>query len=126
MPRRRAEGLGAGRAEPEALLVMAQRILGEEAALALFEGEARAQGRVGYLPDATPDFVAGLERRLAGSVGAATAHAMISQIVGRATVSVEDLMAVANETAQIMEYSAQLETQREELTRTGAAIARCQ
>jgi Na+/proline symporter/signal transduction histidine kinase len=116
------KGWARGRAEPEALLVMAQRILGEEAALALFEGEARAQGRVGYLPDATPDFVAGLERRLAGSVGAATAHAMISQIVGRATVSVEDLMAVANETAQIMEYSAQLETQREELTRTARQL----
>lgn len=116
------QGWARGRAEPEALLVMAQRIMGEENALAVFAAEARAQGKEGYLPDATPDFVAGLERRLAGSVGAATAHAMISQIVGRATVSVEDLMAVANETAQIMEYSAQLETQREELTRTARQL----
>jgi len=116
------QGWARGRAEPEALLVMAQRIMGEEHALAVFAAEARAQGKEGYLPDATPDFVAGLERRLAGSVGAATAHAMISQIVGRATVSVEDLMAVANETAQIMEYSAQLETQREELTRTARQL----
>lgn len=116
------QGWARGRAEPEALLIMAQRILGEENALALFAAEARAQGKEGYLPDATPDFVAGLERRLAGSVGAATAHAMISQIVGRATVSVEDLMAVANETAQIMEYSAQLEAQREELTRTARQL----
>jgi len=116
------QGWARGRAEPEALLIMAQRILGEENALALFAAEARAQGKEGYLPDATPDFVAGLERRLAGSVGAATAHAMISQIVGRATVSVEDLMAVANETAQIMEYSAELEAQREELTRTARQL----
>jgi Na+/proline symporter/signal transduction histidine kinase len=116
------QGWARGRAEPEALLIMTQRILGEESALALFEAEARAQGKAGYLPDATPDFVAGLERRLAGSVGAATAHAMISQIVGRATVSVEDLMAVANETAQIMEYSAELEAQREELTRTARQL----
>ena len=116
------QGWARGRAEPEALLVMTQRILGKEAALAVFAAEARAQGKDGYLPDATPDFVAGLERRLAGSVGAATAHAMISQIVGRATVSVEDLMAVANETAQIMEYSAELESQREELTRTARQL----
>jgi len=116
------QGWARGRAEPEALLVMTQRILGDEAALSLFEAEARAQGKAGFLPDATPDFVAGLERRLAGSVGAATAHAMISQIVGRATVSVEDLMAVANETAQIMEYSAELEAQREELTRTARQL----
>ncbi len=117
-----AIGWTRGQAEPEALLVMAQRILGEEAALAVFEAEAQGQGKAGYLPDPTPDFVAGLERRLAGSVGAATAHAMISQLVGRATVSVEDLMAVASEAAQIMEYSARLETQQEELTRTARAL----
>ena len=111
-----------GRAEPEALLVMAQRILGDDEAQVFFEAGAAAMGKDGMLPDPTPEFVAGLERRLAGSVGAATAHAMISQLMGRATVSVEDLMAVANETAQIMEYSARLESQREELTRIARAL----
>ena len=110
-----------GRAEPEALLVMTQRILGD-AALGLFATEAKAQGKEGYLPDASPEFVERLERRLAGSVGAATAHAMISQLVGRDRVSVEDLMAVANETAQIMEYSGRLEAQQEELSRTAGAL----
>ena len=110
-----------GRAEPEALLVMTQRILGD-AALGLFATEAKAQGKAGYLPDASPEFVERLERRLAGSVGAATAHAMISQLVGRDRVSVEDLMAVANETAQIMEYSGRLEAQQEELSRTAGAL----
>jgi Na+/proline symporter/nitrogen-specific signal transduction histidine kinase len=118
-----AERLGwtHGKAEPEALLTMAQRILGEEA-VSFFETEARAQGKAGYLPDMTPAFLAGLERRLAGSVGAATAHAMISQLFGDATVTVEDLMAVANETAQIMEYSARLEEQQEELSRTARQL----
>ena len=111
-----------GGAEPEDLLVMAQRILGDDEALAFFEAQARAQGKEGFLPDPTPGFVEGLERRLAGSVGAATAHAMISQLVGRAAVSVEDLMAVANEAAQIMEYSARLEEQQEELTRTARQL----
>jgi signal transduction histidine kinase len=37
-------------------------------------------------------------------------------------VSVEDLMAVANETAQIMEYSARLEAQQAELTRTARQL----
>jgi Na+/proline symporter/nitrogen-specific signal transduction histidine kinase len=110
-----------GRAEPEALLVMTQRILGD-AALGLFATEAKAQGKEGYLPDASPEFVEQLERRLAGSVGAATAHAMISELVGRDRVSVEDLMAVANETAQIMEYSGRLEAQQEELSRTAGAL----
>ncbi len=110
-----------GRAEPEALLVMTQRILGD-AALGLFADEAKAQGKEGYLPDANPEFVERLERRLAGSVGAATAHAMISELVGRDRVSVEDLMAVANEAAQIMEYSGKLEAQQEELSRTAGAL----
>jgi len=111
-----------GQAEPEALLMMAQRILGDDAALSFFEVESAAQGKQGYLPDATPGFLAALERRLAGSVGAATAHAMISQLFGRATVTVEDLMAVANETAQIMEYSSRLETQQDELSRTARQL----
>ena len=111
-----------GRAEPEALLGMAQRILGEELALPLFQSEARAQGKEGFLPDPTPGFLDALEARLSGSVGAATAHAMIGQLVGRATVTVEDLMAVASESAQILEYSARLEARETELTRTAGAL----
>lgn len=111
-----------GRAEPEALLSMAQRILGEEEALALFQSAARGQGKDGFLPDPTPAFLDALEARLSGSVGAATAHAMISQLVGRAMVTVEDLMAVASESAQIMEYSARLEAREAELTRTAGAL----
>ena len=119
-----AERLGwtHGQAEPEALMNMAQRILGDESAISFFEAEATAQGKAGFLPDLTPTFLAALERRLAGSVGAATAHAMISQLFGRATVTVEDLMAVANETAQIMEYSARLEDQQSELSRTARQL----
>ena len=111
-----------GQVDPEALLAMAQRILGEEAALMLFETAAKAQGKDGFLPDPTPAFLDSLEARLSGSVGAATAHAMISQLVGRATVTVEDLMAVASESAQLLEYSARLEAREAELTRTAGAL----
>jgi Na+/proline symporter/signal transduction histidine kinase len=111
-----------GQVDPEALLAMAQRILGEEAALTLFETAARAQGKDGFLPDPTPAFLDSLEARLSSSVGAATAHAMIGQLVGRATVTVEDLMAVASESAQILEYSARLEAREAELTRTAGAL----
>ncbi len=117
-----ARGWSAGGAGAEELLVMAQRILGEDAALAFFRDAAAAQGKAGWLPDITPAFLDALERRLSGSVGAATAHAMLVQITGGATVSVEDLMAVANETAQIMEYSARLEAREAELTRTARQL----
>jgi signal transduction histidine kinase len=117
-----APGWSRGAAEAEDLLIMSQRILGAAHAQNLFQQAARRQGVEGYLPDTTPDFIETLERELAGSVGAATAHAMVGQIVGGSFVSVEDLMAVADETAQIMEYSSQLKAQSDELTRTAGQL----
>jgi len=117
-----APGWSQGAAEAEDLLIMSQRILGPEQAQALFQRAAAGQGKQGYYPDTTPDFIETLERELAGSVGAATSHAMVGQIVGGSFVSVEDLMAVADETAQIMEYSSQLEAKSEELSRTAGQL----
>jgi Na+/proline symporter/signal transduction histidine kinase len=113
---------GQGRADAEALLVLSQRILGDDDALALFEAEAKAQGKAGYLPDPTPEVIARVERRLAGAIGAAAAHAMIADLTGRATVTLEDLMAMANETAAIIENQTRLEAQQEELSRTARAL----
>ena len=109
-------------AEAEDLLVMAQRILGPSDAQALFQAEAQLQGKAGYLPEVTPDFVQRLERELAGSVGAATAHAMVGQFIQGASVSVEDLIAVADEAAQIMEYSNRLEAKSAEQERTARQL----
>ncbi len=118
LPRPRARGL----AGAEELLIMAQRLLGAAEAQALFAVEARGQGRPGELPEVTAELLERLERRLAGSVGAATAHAMVTGITGDAAVSVEDLLAVADETAQVMEYSARLEAQQGELARTALEL----
>jgi len=104
------------------LLIMAQRILGAGRAGRLFQAAALVQGRTADLPEPTPDFLERLERELAGSVGAATAHAMVAQITGGASVSVRDLLAVADETAQIMEYSTQLEAKSSELVQTAARL----
>jgi Na+/proline symporter/nitrogen-specific signal transduction histidine kinase len=109
-------------AQSEDLMVMTQRILGAADARALFQAEAALQGGHGHLPDPTPRFLERLERKLAGSVGAATAHAMIGQIVGGSAVSVQDLMAVADESAQMLEYSSRLEAQSAELTRTAGKL----
>lgn len=117
-----AQGWTRSMAETEDLLVMAQRILGPKQAQALFRTVAQEQGKGGYLPDPEPVFLDRLERELTGSVGAATAHAMVEQIVGGASVSVKDLMAVADETAQIMEYSSQLEAKSEEVARAARQL----
>ncbi len=119
-----AQGWQSRHVESEDLLIMAQRIIGGREAQHLFQTAAAEQGKAGYLPDPTPEFLARLERDLAGSVGAATAHAMVSQIVGRAAVSVEDLLAVANETAQMMEDRSQLEAKSDEQARTARQLRR--
>ncbi|QFT59620.1 Alkaline phosphatase synthesis sensor protein PhoR [Sulfitobacter sp. THAF37] len=117
-----ARSWSASVAGSEDLMIMAQRILGAPEAQAFFRAEAEAQGLSGGLPEPTPAFVQALERELAGSVGAATAHAMVSQIVGGTSVSVQDLLAVADESAQMLEYSSQLEQKSRELTETAAKL----
>jgi len=119
---RGTRGWSRGGAEPEDLLVMAQGILGAAEAQRFFQAAAVEQGKAGFLPDTTPDFIDRLERRLAGAVGSATAHAMIAQFAEGAAVSVQDLMAVASEAQQIKEYSAQLEAKSEELARTARQL----
>ncbi|MCB2115110.1 MAG: sodium:solute symporter [Rhodobacteraceae bacterium] len=115
-------GWSRGGVEAEDLLTMSQGILGADEAQEFFQAEAARQGKGGFLPETTPEFIERLERRLAGSVGTATAHAMISQFAEGAAVSAQDLMAVASEAQQILEYSTQLEAKSEELARTARAL----
>lgn len=113
---------GSRAAGAEDLLLMSQRIIGGAEAQTFFQLEAKSQGKVGYLPDVTSEFIERLERELAGSVGAATAHAMVGQLIEGSGVSVEDLIAVADEAAQILEYSNQLEAKSAEQERTARAL----
>lgn len=109
-------------ATSEDLFTLAQRILGTNHAHRLFTQAAGEQGKPSGLPDPTDKFIERLERELTGSVGAASAHAMVSQIAGGGTVSVEELMKIADETAQIMEYSQRLEVQSRELSETAQKL----
>lgn len=106
----------------EELFVLAQRILGRKKAHQLFSEHATMQGKAGGLPTPSGAFIETLENAFAGSVGAATAHAMMGQIVGETTISVDALLAVADETAQIMEYSNRLKKQSKELSKTAQEL----
>ncbi|MEM9434957.1 MAG: ATP-binding protein [Pseudomonadota bacterium] len=117
-----SSGWAGGQLETEDLLVMAQRLLGGREAQELFQTAARMQGKGGYLPDPTPEFVDTLERKLTGSVGAAAAHAMMSRVNGQAAITVEDLLAVADESAQMLEYSSALEAKSTELQQTARQL----
>ncbi|KIC25518.1 MULTISPECIES: ATP-binding protein [unclassified Leisingera] len=109
-------------AQCEDLMIMSQRILGATEAQAFFQRERMRQGGRGPLPEPTPAFLERLERELSASIGAAAAHAMIGQIAGGSSVSVADLLAVADETAQMLEYSSRLEAQSAELSATARKL----
>ena len=94
---------------------MAQRILGNATAQRLFDEMAREQGRDGGLPLPTNEVISRLERELAGSIGAASAHAMVSRIAGRETVGMTELIDIADETQKFIETSRQLAEKSEEL-----------
>ena len=70
----------------------------------------------------TPDFIARLERELAGSIGAASAHVMLSKVVTGEAISLEEAMQMADETQQAKEYSQQLELASSELRRTALKL----
>ncbi|MGP9803953.1 ATP-binding protein [Paracoccus sp. NSM] len=108
------------RAEP--LLAMARRVWGPEEALRYFQAEAQAQGKSGYLPDLTPRFLTRLERRLGGSIGSATAHAMIDRVAGGVALTVSDLLQVADEAQRAKEETQRLESARAELAVTARQL----
>ncbi len=97
-----------GNAASEDLFVLAQRILGTEPARQLFDAMAREQGRHPALPEPTDAMIARLERELAGSVGAASAHAMVSRIAGSESVGMTELIDIADETQRLIETSRRL------------------
>jgi signal transduction histidine kinase len=115
-------GVAPGSATATDLYFVAERVLGERRAAALFEVAARERGVDPVLLEPTPEFVGRLERELAGSIGAASAHVMLSKVVAGADVSLEEMMQMADETQQAIEYSQELERTSAELRMTAQKL----
>ena len=111
-----------GSATANDLFFVAERVLGERRAAALFEFEARDTGVDPALLDPSPDFIGRLERELAGSIGAASAHVMLSKVVSGSDVSLEEVMQMADETQQVIQYSQELEQTSAELRSTAQKL----
>ncbi|MCO5105824.1 MAG: sensor histidine kinase [Burkholderiaceae bacterium] len=122
-PAEAASGLVRRSATTDDLSLLAQRILGSEEATRLFRAASRAQGRGNEAPVANDAFITQLERKLAGSIGAASAHAMISQVVTGETISLDALMKIADETQRVREYSRQLEEKSRQLEATARQLS---
>jgi Na+/proline symporter len=109
-----ASGLIRRSAKTYDLNLLAERILGPDEARRLFRDASGGPLR-GGAGRADAAFISQLERKLAGSVGAASARAMISQVVTGETISLDELMKIADETQRIREYSERLEHKSREL-----------
>jgi len=97
------------------LNLLAQRILGPDQTHRLFQEAERRHGLMRDQSLADDAFISELERKLAGSIGAASARALISQVVIGETISLYELMQIADETQRVRDYSTRLEEKSRQL-----------
>ena len=107
-----------GSATADDLFLVARRVLGDARAIALFSEEAKHVGSTWTSLEPSPAFIQRLERELAGSIGAASAHVMLSKVVSGHAVSLEEVMQMADETQQAIEHSQALERASAQLRAT--------
>lgn len=122
--RNRPENTGPlrGSAAADDLFLVARRVLGHDRAVTLFSEEAK-QARMPWSSlEPSPAFIRKLERELSGSIGAASAHVMLSKVVSGDAISLEEVMRMADETQQAIEYSQELEKTSNELRATAEKL----
>ncbi len=104
------------------LNVLAQRVIGADEARRLFDERGKGRDLEPYQPIADDALITELERKLAGSVGAASARSMVSQVVTGETISLTALKQIADETERVRDHSRQLEQQSRELAAAAAEL----
>ena len=110
-----------GSATTSELFFVAERVLGWSRARALFDSEG-VPHRQTAPQSVSADFIARLERELAGSIGSASAHILLTKAVAGDAISLEEMMQIADETQQAIEYSHALEVKSQELHSTAQQL----
>src|SRR5690606_6346015 len=100
------------------LFFLAERVLGWRRAKALFDAAEITRGTKASTATVSSEFVTRLERELASSIGAASAHILLSKVVQGDTISLEEVMQITDETQQVISYSHELEKKSRELRQT--------
>lgn len=91
-------------------------ILGKERAEAVIADYAGMRGiNINDKPKADPGMVSYAEKILAGAIGSASAHVMVSSVVKEEPPSIEEVMEILDETRQAIAYSRDLEQVTSEL-----------
>ena len=109
-------------ATADQLFDLAQRTMGADRAYGIFRAYALSKGETTEFPLVDDAFIAHLERRMAASVGAASARAMILSATGSETISLDELVQIADETARLMEYTTEVTRKSDEIARAAAQL----
>ena len=104
------------------LFFLAERVLGWRRASTLFKDAGIRHGAHARGEDAPPGFIIRLERELASSIGAASAHILLSKVVQGDALSLDEVMQIADETLQVISHSNELEKKSNELRRTARQL----
>ncbi len=100
--------VGGRTASIDKLFNLAQRVMGPDRAYGIFRTYALDSNAAGEFPEVDNAFINHLEKRMAASVGASSARAMISTVTGSETISLDELVRIADETAKLMRYSSEV------------------
>jgi signal transduction histidine kinase len=102
-----------------------QRFIGPQRARRAFRDYAAKHGeRISDQPEADADLIAFVERLLAGSVGAASARGMVASIAKGELLGFDEVMAILEETHQVIAHSRELEQKSRELEATAHELTR--
>ncbi|GJL81311.1 MAG: sodium:solute symporter [marine bacterium B5-7] len=112
------------RAATKDLYILAQRILGPAQTHQLFNELTGGHTSLESLPPPDAHFIAQIERRLAGNIGASTARALVSQIATGEVISLDEIIKLVDETQQVVEYSHRLEDKSRQLQQTAEELRR--
>jgi hypothetical protein len=112
-----------GTTSASALQTLLGRFLGPARAADLFLNYAQEHGlRSVEELEADAELVHFAEIHLAGTIGAASAHTMVSTVTQEHAPGIDDVMTIIDETSQVIAYSHQLEQKQQELEQATASL----
>jgi Na+/proline symporter/nitrogen-specific signal transduction histidine kinase len=112
-----------GSAKVQDLLPLVSRFLGAARTQEVFTRFALSRGYRGIEQiKADADLVQFAETQLAGAIGSASAHVMVSSVVQEEPLGLEEVMDILDEASQMRAYSHQLEEQSRELEAVTAEL----
>ena len=112
-----------GTTSASALQTLLGRFLGPARAAELFRAYAQERGHQSVEAlEADANLVHFAEIQLAGTIGAASAHTMVSTVTQEEPLGIDEVMTIIDEASQVIAYSHKLEEKQQELEQATASL----